>query len=847
MIGRTLGHYRIVEQIGAGGVGVVYRARDERLDRDVAIKVLPAGTLEDPSARTRFRREALALSRINHPRVATIHDFNTEQGVDFLVTEFVAGETLQARLAMAGALAEPVWIAIATQIAEALRAAHAQGMVHRDLKPGNVMLTPDGGVKLLDFGLAELFEATEGAAPLSSSTHSGGWIAGTLPYMAPEQVLGRPLDARADLYSLGVVMFEMATGRLPFSHRNPAALILAIGSHPPPSPRSLHAGITPGAEQVILTCLEKDPGDRYVAAQMLIQALGEAETARLRDATRRRRRLAMAALVVVAALSGLLFLPRRAALSPKRVAIAVFTNGTGDPALESLGPMAADWITQGLSRTALVDVVPAQLVLQTSQPERRHGADVVRLLAEETGAALVVTGTYYLENDSLRFQTRLSDAIQGQLLQALDPIATPRAAPLEGVETLRRRVMAALARQTNPRLSSWVNVTREPPSFEAYEEYVEGEERYVRRDWQGAIEHYYRASARDPGYAYPLLQACAAHLNLGHPAQIDSITRVLAPAAERMAPLDRQVYAWLLAGLRGDLESSYEIARRAAELAPGSLWPYQRALQALLLGRPREVVEVLSRIDPERGAMRDWAPYWNLLTDGYHMLGDYPHELTAARRARRQYPALQLPFYLEARALVGMGRTAEVRQVMDDCLNVAPDPGASSSAVLLSTARELRAHGDPTDAQAMADRAVAMLRTEAAEDSSRRPALVAALYAARRWDECRPFFESDLARNPRNVHALGFVGVLAARRGDRARAAACAEALASLREPYVRGANTYWEAEIAALLGDRPQALARLHEAFREGQPVPTRAHSDPDLEALRDDPDFKRLLRPRG
>jgi tetratricopeptide (TPR) repeat protein len=184
---------------------------------------------------------------------------------------------------------------------------------------------------------------------------------------------------------------------------------------------------------------------------------------------------------------------------------------------------------------------------------------------------------------------------------------------------------------------------------------------------------------------------------------------------------------------------------------------------------------------------------------------------------------------------------------MDDCMNVSPDPGASASAMLLSTARELRAHGHAADAQALAERAVGMLRAEAAEDSTRRLALVAALYAARRWDECRPLFETDLASHPTNVHALGFVGTLAARRGDRARAAECAQRLAALRDPYLRGVNTYWQAEIAAVLGDHAQALARLREAFRQGQPVPTKAHSDPDLEMLRDDPDFKRLMRPRG
>jgi hypothetical protein len=282
------------------------------------------------------------------------------------------------------------------------------------------------------------------------------------------------------------------------------------------------------------------------------------------------------------------------------------------------------------------------------------------LLAEETGAALVVTGAYYLQGDSLQFQTRLVDATQGGLLRALDPVAGSRAAPLQAVERLRQSVMAALASYMNPRLSSWAGVTSRPPTFEAYQEYVEGQELFIQRDWSGAIDHFYRAAARDSSYTYPLLEACLAHLNLGETARIDSIIRIVGRSAGQLAPLDRCVLEWLRAGLRGDLEGSYRTARQAAELAPGSVWAYQRALQALLLNRPREVVQSLTRLDPTRGSMRGWAPYWSLLTDGYHLLGEHTEELQAARRARRQYPELMLTRALEIRALAALGRTREV-------------------------------------------------------------------------------------------------------------------------------------------------------------------------------------------
>jgi serine/threonine protein kinase len=211
MLGQTLGHYRLVEKIGAGGMGVVYRARDERLDRDVAVKVLPAGAFADEEMRTRFRKEALALSRLNHPNVATIHDFNTEGGVDFLAMEYISGATL-AEMRPPGGLPEPEIVRLGRQAAEALEAAHDQGLIHRDLKPGNIMVTPKGLVKLLDFGLAKLLRPS-GPADKTLTFAASESFSGTLAYMAPEQLEGRPTDQRTDIHALGIVFMSWPRGR----------------------------------------------------------------------------------------------------------------------------------------------------------------------------------------------------------------------------------------------------------------------------------------------------------------------------------------------------------------------------------------------------------------------------------------------------------------------------------------------------------------------------------------------------------------------------------------------------------------------------------------------------------
>ena len=265
MIGQTLGHYRILEKIGAGGMGVVYRAYDERLERDVALKVLPPGTLADEAAHRRFRKEALALSKLNHPNIETIHDFDSQDGVDFLVVEYIPGVTLSDKLA-AGAVTEKEIASLGTQLTEGLGAAHEQGVVHRDLKPGNLRITPDGRLKILDFGLAKLLRPTDSNVATETITDAKV-VAGTLPYMSPEQLRGEHVDARTDIYAMGIVLYEMATGQRPFREELAPKLIDAIFHQAPTAPHSIHTKVNPELERMILKCLEKEPEDRYQSAK----------------------------------------------------------------------------------------------------------------------------------------------------------------------------------------------------------------------------------------------------------------------------------------------------------------------------------------------------------------------------------------------------------------------------------------------------------------------------------------------------------------------------------------------------------------------------------------------------
>jgi serine/threonine protein kinase len=287
-------------------MGEVYRAHDEKLDREVAIKVLPAGLLGDETARSRFRREAKALSRLTHPHVSTLLDFGSVDGVDYLVMELVPGPTLAEALRK-GPLPTKDVVRLGTQLARGLKAAHEQGIVHRDLKPSNLCLTGDGLLKILDFGLAQLAPAMSPTQETPTET-AVGKVVGT--YMSPEQLLGKDVDARSDVYSAGACLYELATGRRPFGTRSGAALVDAI-LHEAPEPASqAKARVPVGLQSVIAKAMDKDAGLRYqTAAELLVDLerlqqgseAGVSATGTARTAPARRRRAWRWALAAVAA------------------------------------------------------------------------------------------------------------------------------------------------------------------------------------------------------------------------------------------------------------------------------------------------------------------------------------------------------------------------------------------------------------------------------------------------------------------------------------------------------------------------------------------------------------------
>src|SRR5204862_1478290 len=276
-------------------------------------------------------------------------------------------------------------------------------------------------------------------------------------------------------------------------------------------------------------------------------------------AGRRGRRLTLAAGTLVAVAAAVVLAVRRPAsgLNDRRVVVAVIENHTGDPSLDNLGHMAADWVTQGLAQTGLVEVVPSMSVMTASRASEGHGsahldAAGLRALGRETGAGTVVWGAYYRQGDSVRFQVQISAAKDGTVLRALDPVAGPLAQPLAAVEALRQRVMAALATLFDARLSQWATTASQPPNFQAYQEFIAGLDRFVQFDMRGAIAHFERGSAEDTTFRLPLIFAANAHMNLGEFAAADSIGHALERYAGRLAPLDRAYLAGGLATRRGE-------------------------------------------------------------------------------------------------------------------------------------------------------------------------------------------------------------------------------------------------------------------------------------------------------
>ncbi len=577
MIGTTLSHYRILDRIGEGGMGVVYRAKDERLDRDVALKVLPAGAFADESSRKRFRGEALALSRLNHPNIETVHDFDRQDGVDFLVMEYIPGVTLDRRLA-AGPLPEPEILRLGSQLAEGLAAAHAQGVVHSDLKPGNLRVTPDGRLKILDFGLARLLTSRDDGAPTVTLV-GRPVLAGTPPYMAPEQFRGAPNDARVDLYMAGAVLYEMATGRRAFDQPACETLLRAILHGDSPAPRSLNPVISIELERVILKVLNTDPRSRHQSAGELLADLKRIGAAEGRgDAPRRPGRRTWAAVAagsgVLIALGGIGAFRLLAPGGPVgSLAVLPFANAGGDPDAEYL----SDGLTEGIINS--LALIPQLKVIARASVFRYKGQDIdPGTVGRDLGVRAVLVGSVGHRRDDLMVSAELVDAEDRRHLwggQYTRPVSDILKVQGEIAGHISESLRLRLTGDEKSRLAK-----RSAGSPEANRLYLQGrffENKGTRDGFMKAVEYFQSAIAADSGYAPAYAGLAEAHYWVSNmyvsPTEAMPKSRAAATKAleldetlgEAHASLGRvkALYDWDWAG-------GGEEFRRAIALSPGS-------------------------------------------------------------------------------------------------------------------------------------------------------------------------------------------------------------------------------------------------------------------------------------
>jgi tetratricopeptide (TPR) repeat protein len=577
-----VGEYSVLGLIGAGGMGEVYRARDVRLGRDIAIKLLPPSLLDDPTARARFHREARAVAALNHPNIVTIHEVGEFEQYPFIAFELVAGETLKDRIAL-GPLSVADTLAIAIPLAEGLRHAHERGVVHRDLKPQNIMVRPDGQVKILDFGLGKFVTAHQVSEDVTTTFTSGateaGVILGTIGYTAPEHLQGHPVDARGDQFAFGAILYEMLTGRRAFSKETPFQTLSAIVEDDPTPVAALAPRVPSGLTTIVTRCLKKNPDQRFVTTGDLVLALRSlGDTVRPRAAFRRRGSIIAAAVVSVLVAAGAVTSPKwlpqfsgpvQVSAAPRRIVVLPFVNIDGDASGQAFADGMVELLTTRLSGFERQN---RGLLVVAATEVRREGVTNARDAQRAFGATQVVSGSVQRSPGRIRLTLNLTDAstleqTRGEVIEGntIDVLAVQDAA------------VAALAGMLGAQAGS--DVTRATQAPGAYDYYVQGRgylQRFERLESvDSAIALFTRAIERDGSFALgraALGEAFWRKYELTKDPALIATARTQVAMAVSSDPNSASVRisSGIVARATGAYETAVTELRRAVELEPAN-------------------------------------------------------------------------------------------------------------------------------------------------------------------------------------------------------------------------------------------------------------------------------------
>jgi eukaryotic-like serine/threonine-protein kinase len=871
MIGYTLSHYRIIEKIGQGGMGVVYKAQDLHLDRFAAIKVLPQDKLADPERKRHFVREAKAASALNHPNIITIYDIDEAESICFIAMEYVAGRTLQEMIDGEGVTLEQS-LEYGIQISEALAKAHQEGIIHRDLKPSNVMVTGANLVKVLDFGLAKLtrrtaFPGNDEEITQSMDTLSGGdSIWGTLPYMSPEQVRGQEQDLRTDIFSLGSMIYKMVAGKTPFQGPHAAAILESLLHSPTPSLRDAIPNIPDALEKAIARATAKDPEDRYPCMQELTVDLRAARGdssfqsgSRLPFSKRmvlpdkkkrllRGRNVLVATVVLIFVFLAAMFLRNRqprwlgGTALPKQIRLAVLPfNNIGDDfrtqaICDGLMEILSTKFNQMRQLQTTLNIVPATEVLTEKVVSPSHARRAF-------GANLVLTGSVQRIVDKILLTINLVDT---RTLRQIDgEVCTAGVADLLFLEEdAFVRASSMLEFKLNPGARQMLHAG-EPSVPSAYNAYLLAVGCLVRYDKpenvDKAIQLFRQAIREDPRYAL-------AYAGLGEANwRTYQSTRESRWADEALANCLRAVelngglarphvtLGIVYTGTGRPVQAVNELARALA-LEPKSADAHKELARAYeALGQAAEAETTYRKailLNPE-----SWSCYWNLGAFHYRQ-SNYAQAATQFLEVIRLAPDHYRAYSSLGGVYIYQGKFEDAAKMFRKSLDIKPSPQAYSN-----LAASLILQGRFPEAVPLLEKAVAMgdasyeVWGNLADAYSQTPESVSKAPAAYR--QAADLARSELAVNP-NSPARANLAFYLIRSGDRTRAL---EEVNRVRRQLPNDQNTlFWAALVYELAGNRGDALRALTSAVAGGYSLALiRAASD--LKDLRQDPRYRDLV----